>query len=150
MALRDRPGTEDLLDLATTQLRQHTDEGWVTVGPRGLAAALGALRPSQPVRGRHAEGPFTVTSDVLRTSLRTALDPDPRLRVRRLAFRTRADDALDEAVVELSVAYLQPIEPLAGDVRRTVADHLRTVLGDPDLPETVVTVDLLVSDVHRP
>jgi len=150
MALNDRPAAEDLLDLATTQLRQHTDEGWMAVGPRVLAAALGALRPSQPVRGRHAEGAYTVTADVLRRSLRTVLDPDPRVRVRRLAFRTRADDALDEAVVELSVAYLQPIETLADDVRATVADHLRAVLGDPDLPEAVVTVDLLVTDVHRP
>ncbi|MBF0688749.1 MAG: hypothetical protein IR158_13410 [Cellulomonas sp.] len=149
MALTERPGADDLLDLATARLRQHTDEGWVAVGPRVLAAALGALRPSQPVRGRHAEGAFTVTADVLRTSLRTVLDPDPRVRVRRLAFRTGADDALDEAVVELSVGYLQPIAPLAADVRRTVADHLRAVLGDPDLPEAAVTVDLLVTDVHR-
>ncbi len=140
---------DDLLGLATAQLRTHTDEGWVAVAPRLLASALAAVRPSQPVRGRHAHGPYTVTASTLRASLRTLLDPDHRVRVRRIAFRTGPDDVLEEVVLELSAAYLQPLVPLADDVRRTVAHHLRDVLGDPGLPDDAVTVDLLVTDVHR-
>lgn len=146
------PGDEalELLDLATARLRRHTDDGWVTVGPRVLASALAALRPSHPVRGRHSEGAYAIADGVLRTSVRTLLDGDPRLRVSRIAFRTDAGGVLEEAVVELSAAYLQPIEPLADDVRRRVARHLRDVLGDPELPDAVVSVDLVVTDVHRP
>ena len=154
MALNDGDGTrrtpgDDLLDLATAQLRTHTDDGWVAVAPRVLASALRAVRPSQPVRGRHAEGDYVVAADVLRTSVRALLDPDPRVLLRRLALRTGPDDVLEEVVVEVSAAYLQPLEPLADDVRRSVAAHLRDVLGDPDLPDDLVRVDLLVTDVHR-
>ena len=151
MALNDddAPPADDLLGLATARLRTHTDEGWVAVAPRLLASALATVRPSQPVRGRHPHGPYTVTANALRASLRTLLDPDRRVRVRRVAFRTGPDDALEEALLELSAAYLQPLVPLADDVRRTVAAHLRDVLGDPGLPDAVVTVDLLVTDVHR-
>jgi len=149
MALNDAGPPDDLLDLATARLRRHTDDGWVTVAPRVLTSALSAARTSQPVRGRHAEGAYTVAAHVLRTSVRARLDVDTRVQVRRLTFRTGPDDALDEVVVEVSAAYLQPLAPLAADVRRTVAGHLRDVLGDPDLPDAVVTVDVLVTDVHR-
>ena len=150
MALTEpHPPPDDLLDLATTRLRRHTDDGWVAVAPRVLASALAALRPSPPVRGRHAAGAYTVSAQALRTSVRARLDPDTRLQVRRVAFRTGADDALEQAVVELSAAYPQPIERLATDVRGTVAGHLRDVLGAPDLPDGAVTVDLVVTDVHR-
>ncbi|MBO3095326.1 hypothetical protein [Cellulomonas dongxiuzhuiae] len=152
--MNERGQAEDdaltLLHLATARLRRHTDDGWVAVAPRVLASALAALRTSHPVRGRHSEGDFSVADGVLRASVRTLLDGDPRLRVSRIAFRTDADGTLEQAVVELSAAYLQPIAPLADDVRRTVARHLRDVLGDPDLPDAVVSVDLVVTDVHRP
>lgn len=149
MALNDAGRADDLLHLATARLRRHTDDGWVAVAPRVVASAVAALRPSRPVRGRHDAGTYTVAADVLRRSVRARLDPDPRVRVRRLAFRTGPDDVLEQAVVEVSAAYLQPIAPLAADVRRTVAEHLRDVLGAPDLPESVVTVDVVVTDVHR-
>ncbi|MBO0924610.1 hypothetical protein J1G44_08950 [Cellulomonas sp. zg-ZUI199] len=151
MAMNDDapPPGDDLLGLATAQLRTHTDAGWVAVAPRLLASALAAVRPTQPVRGRHPRGAYTVTAGALRTSVRALLEPDRRLRVRRVVFRTGADDALEEALVEVSAAYLQPLAPLAADVRRAVLHHLRDVLGDPDLPGAVVTVDVLVTDVHR-
>ncbi|MBD7919806.1 hypothetical protein H9657_16160 [Cellulomonas sp. Sa3CUA2] len=154
MAVNERRSAEDdgldLLHLATAHLRRHTDDGWVAVAPRVLASALAALRTSHPVRGRHAEGDYTVADGVLRTSVRTLLDGDPRLRVSRVAFRTDARGVLEQAVVELSAAYLQPIAPLAADVRTRVAGHLRDVLGDPGLPDAMVSVDLVVTDVHRP
>lgn len=152
MALNEpRPeDLDDLLDLAAAGLRRHTDTGWVAVAPGALAGALAAVRPSHPVRGRHDAGEFLVAGDVLRRRVRALLDADPRVRARRVLVRTHDDDTLAEVVLELSAAYLEPLEPLAQAVRVAVAARLRADLGDPDLPDSVVRVDLVVVDVHRP
>lgn len=145
----DDDGLDDLLDVAAAGLRRHTDTGWVAVAPGALAGALAAVRPSAPVRGRHDAGEFLVAADVLRRRVRVLLDADPRVRLRRAHVRTHDDDTLAELALELSAAYLEPLAPLAQDVRTAVAARLREDLGDPALPDDVVRVDLVVVDVHR-
>ena len=147
----DAPGAaslDHLLDRAAATLREHTDEGWVRARDSLVARVLSAVRPSSPVRGRHAHGSYFVATAVLSGAVRRALEPHTRARLLRLTFDTTADHTLTAVTAQVSAQFDEPLVPLADEVRRIIADRLRACLGTPDLPEAIVRVDLVVADVY--
>lgn len=145
----DLDGVDDLLARAAGTLREHTDAGWVQARASLVAKIRSAVRPSAPVRARHAAGTFFVSGSVLTAVVRHAIEGRTRARPHRITLDTDDDHALTEVTVHVGAAFGEALLPLADEVRRVVVAQLRDTLGAPTLPASLVRVDLVVVDVFR-
>ena len=137
-----------ILDRAASTLREHTDEGWIRARSPLLAKVLSAARPSTPVRGRHAHGTYYIATVALSHDVRRALESHASARLLRITFDTDTDHALTQVTAQVSAAFGEPLIPLADNVRRLIAAQLRSTLGIPRLADTIVWVDLIVTDIY--
>jgi hypothetical protein len=147
----DGQGTRALA-AAAQSLRAHTDTGWHEVRPGLLDRVRRAVRPAAPVRGRHADGEFTVSSAVLATRVGAVVDRVPGARVRRVSCVTdesRGTEDLATVLVETAVEFGAELVPVSAAVRAAVLAELSAVLGY-RVPERVVLVDVHVADVYSP
>lgn len=119
----------DPQDRAADLLRQHTDEGWVAIADDVLTRAMAVFRPSAPVRGRHADGEFFVSSDVLVEAVRHEVEQVPLAAPTTITCTTDEDDVLVAVVVQVVVAYGAHLLTVAEDVRSRALLELREVLG---------------------
>lgn len=159
MAIDDDYSADDapedqLLARAAAVLRESTDHGWIRVRSSVLDRARWALRPSIAVAGvLTPEGPgstpvtFSVQSTVVVSVVRAALDRLPTVRPDRIVCQAERDGTITNLTVMVSAAYGEQIIELAQTVRSVCAATVRALLGLPDLPESVVTVDICVTDV---
>lgn len=140
-----------VLDRATQALRRHTDQGWVLVRENVLLKALSAFRPSAPVRGRTTSprGPveYTVTADVVVSSLREAVTAVPHAAPLSISCSTDEQDRLAVVTVEILASFDEPLLPLSDAVRHAATARLSALLGDLAPPDRAVAVDLAITDV---
>lgn len=140
-----------ILERATQALRRHTDQGWTLVRENVLLKALSAFRPSAPVRGRTATpagtADYFVTADVLVAALRDVTSSVPGAVPLVITCSTDDDDRLSTVTLEILAAFDEPLLPLAAAVRRAVAAHLSTLLGELAPPAEAVDIDIAITDV---
>lgn len=143
----DRP--DELVARAAGTLREITDAGWIRARPGVLERVRRTLRPAPHVAGRHADGRFTVATSVLADLLRRAVDDATPARVLDVLTDVGPDAELAGVALRLSVAYGSPVGPDAEAARAAVLAEVERTLGTPLGPDRV-TVDVHISDVHRP
>ena len=124
------PYGDDVLNQATQLLRQHTDAGWTAISANILTRAFAALRPSEPVRGRHEYGDFFVASTVLVSQLRQVIDTVPNAATIRIACTTSDQQDLTDITIQIVVAYGSHLLTVADHIHRLAVDLLRDLLGD--------------------
>jgi hypothetical protein len=124
------PYGDDVLNQATQLLRQHTDTGWTAISANILNSAFAALRPSEPVRGRHDFGDFFVASTVVVSELRHAIDTVPHAAATRIACTTDDEHHLTDVTIQIIVAYGSHLLTVADHIHQVAVDTLRAILGD--------------------
>lgn len=124
------PYGDDVLNQATQLLRQHTDAGWTAISANILHRAFAALRPSEPVRGRHDLGDFFVASTVIVSQLRHAIDTIPHAAATRITCTTDDQQHLTDVTIQIIVAYGTHLLTVADHIHQTTIDTLHGILGD--------------------
>jgi hypothetical protein len=124
------PHRDDLLTQATELLRQHTEAGWTAISANVLRRAFAALRPSEPVRGRHDLGDFFVASTVIVSRLHHAIDTIPNAAATRIACTTDDQQHLTDVTIEVIAAYGTHLVTVADHIHHVATDTLRGILGD--------------------
>lgn len=141
------PYGDDVLDQATQLLRQHTDTGWTTISANILNHAFAALRPSEPVRGRHDFGDFFVASTVIVSELRDAIDIVPHAAATRIGCTTDDEHHLTQVTVKIVVAYGNHLLTVADRIHQVAVETLRTVLGDLAPTGSAVQTHVHIADI---
>ncbi|MFI5937911.1 hypothetical protein [Actinoplanes sp. NPDC051494] len=138
---------DDILDQATSLLRQHTDAGWTAISGDILRRSLRAFRPSEPVRGRHDLGDFFVAADVLVARLRETVDAVPDAAAARITCTTGEDRRLAEVTIQIIAAYGTHLLSLAELVHAAAARRLTDELGTLAPADDAIHTHVHVGDV---
>ncbi|MEW1957806.1 hypothetical protein [Kineococcus sp. NPDC059986] len=141
----DQTHGEQVLAQATEALRLHTPSGWQVFRVNLLETVRRAYRPSAPIRGRHEQGEFVVSCDVLTADVREAVDRLPQAEVTAVRCVTDEDDHLELLTVETGVRYGAHVPTTAEEVRTAVVATVRELLGEVE----GVRVHVHVGDVFQ-
>lgn len=141
------PYGDDVLTQATQLLRQHTDTGWTAISATILNRAFAALRPSEPVRGRHDLGDFFVASTVIVSELHDAIDTVPHAAATWIACTTDGEHHLTDVTIQIIVAYGSHLLTVANQTHQVAVDTLQNILGDLAPTGTAVHTHVHIGDV---
>lgn len=143
------PGTaRERSSHAAQAYKARADDRWVEIEDRVLARALATTRRSMPVRAASADGPVTVSEQVLVAGIRSAIagvrGATP------VAIRVHADDQnrYTGVLILIRADYGTTLLPVADEIRELARQALDTLLGPLDPPITVRTMQVHVDDVR--
>jgi hypothetical protein len=147
VAVSEFQDTYDSVARAAQLLRQHTDAGWIVMSAHVLARSLRAIRPSDPVRGRHDRGDFFVASDVVVAQVREAVDAVPEAAATKITCSTDQRRGLDGITVQIVAAYGAHLVTLGEQVHAAIVATLTDLLGDLAPDSTEIHTHVNVGDV---